>query len=376
MIIKNGLVLNDSFEFEDSDISFGKKIDKIESNIQGDDVIDAKDCYVVPGFIDTHMHGGVGFNFINLQPEAYEKVGKIELENGTTSLCPALSAAVHEKMVAAAKIAIKEIENPRENCSRYIGLHFEGPFFNVKFKGAHLPENIRIPTIEEFDRLYEASKGYMKIITMAPELENGMEVTKHATEKGVKVSIGHSAATYQEAKEAFENGADRTTHTYNAMSPLNHREPGVVGVALMTPDVNAELICDFFHVCPDVVKLTYDIKGADKITMITDSELGTGFPDGVYEVNGRFITITDKKTYTEDGTIAGGTSFLIDGVKNMVSIGVPLNLAVKMATINPAKAVGMENEIGSLKTGKIADILVLDKQLNIKHIFLNGKKIK
>ena len=376
MIIKNGLVLNDGFEFENSDIEFGEIINKIDNNISGEEIIDATGCYVIPGFIDTHMHGAVGCHFLDCPPQTHEKVGKIELENGTTSLCPAISAAVHEKMVNAAKKMVEAIKNPIEDSARYVGIHYEGPFFNVKYKGAHKPENIRIPTIEEFDKLYDASEGYLKLITMAPELENGMEVIKHITEKGVAVTIGHSAATFADCKEAIKNGARRTTHTYNAMSPLNHREPGIVGAALMCPEINAELICDFFHVCPDVVKLTYNIKGADNITMITDSEIGAGFPDGVYDINGRKITVIDRKTYTEDGTIAGGTTFLIDCVRNMVSIGITLNEVVKMATINPAKAIKEDHRLGSLKEGKIADILVLDKELNIKHIFLNGKKIK
>jgi len=159
------------------------------------------------------------------------------------------------------------------------------------------------------------------------------------------------------------------------MSPLSHRKPGVVGAAMSRSDVSCELICDFFHVHPEVVKLLYTIKGSDRITVITDSEVGTGMPNGKYEVNGRFLTVENGKTYTEDGTIAGGTSVMLDGVRNLVSIGVRLEDAVKCASINAAKAAGIENTVGSLAVGKNADIVVLDKKLEVVKVFVNGVEV-
>ena len=215
----------------------------------------------------------------------------------------------------------------------------------------------------------------VKIITMAPETENGLATVRHIANRGGTVSVGHSNATYDEALAAFDAGATQTTHTFNAMSPLNHRNPGVVGAAMLRSDVTCELICDFFHVHPDAVKLLLSIKGSDKITMITDSEVGTGLPDGEYLVNGRTLTVREQKTYTEDGTIAGGTSVLLDGVKNLVSAGITLCDAVKMAAKNGAVAAGIYDRVGSLSVGKDADILVLDRELNLKAVFVNGKRI-
>ena len=300
-------------------------------------------------------------------------VGKFTAGMDFKALKIVLSAATEEKMLAATKNIVAQSKN--NHGTKLMGIHLEGPFFALKYKGAHLPKNIRLPDKAEFDRLFDAGEGMVKIITMAPELENGIEVIEHIVKKGVTVSVGHSNATLEQALTAFKVGATQTTHTFNAMSPLNHREPGVVGAAMISKETTCELICDFFHICPDVVKLLIDIKGADKVTMITDSELGTGLPDGEYTVNGRVITVTNKKTYTEDGTIAGGTSVLLDGVKNLVSIGIPLEQAVKMATKNGAVAAKIYDKVGSLDIDKDADILVLDKNLNIKKVFINGKEI-
>ncbi len=374
MIIKNGTLLTDTFEFKQFDIAFEKTITDIGANLSGGVSFDATDCYVIPGLVDTHMHGAVGESFLEVKEGSASTICEFEAKNGTTTLVPALSAAVEEKMTAAIK-DICAVAKKQEGEAKLLGIHLEGPFFSLKYKGAHLPKNIRTPDAQEFDRLYAASEGMVKIITMAPETENGIETVGHIAEKGVTVSVGHSDATYNEALAAFDAGATQTTHTFNAMSPLNHRNPGVVGGGMMRSDVTCELICDFFHVHPDVVKLLISIKGSDKVTMITDSEVGTGLPDGEYIVNGRTLTVRDQKTYTEDGTIAGGTSVLLDGVKNLVSIGIPLCEAVKMASKNGAIAAKIYDRVGSLAVGKDADILVLDRDLNLKAVFVNGVQL-
>ncbi len=375
MYIKNGVILRENFKFLKGSISFSDKILSFDGKYENEPYFDAEGCYVIPGLIDTHMHAAVGETFIDFTPGTAEKICSFEAKCGTTTLIPTLSAAREEKMTEAIKYIVGESKKHLSGCTKISGIHLEGPFFSQKYKGAHLPENIRIPTASEFDRLYNASEGLVKIITMAPELENGIEVVKHIAEKGVAVSVGHSDADFETACLAFDAGALRTTHTFNAMSPLNHRKPGVVGAAMSRSDVSCELICDFFHVHSDVVKLLYSTKGSDRITVITDSEVGTGMPDGKYEVNGRFLTVEDGKTYTEDGTIAGGTSVMLDGVKNLVSIGIPLEDAVKCASINAAKAARLESTVGSLEIGKCADIVVLDKELRVIKVFIDGNEV-
>ncbi len=374
MLIKGGNVLNDSFVFEKTNIkTAGDVIECIGNECSDEVVIDATDCYVVPGFIDTHLHGAMGKTFIDPEDDTYEKFAGYEARNGTTSLVPALSAAKADKLSHCVRNLKKYVENPSEGCAEIMGIHLEGPFFAEKYKGAHLPENIRNPKLEEFNRYVEDSEGTIKIITMAPELDGADEVIKRAVELDVVVSAGHTNANNEQMKHAFEVGVSMGTHLYNAMSAMNHREPGTVGALLCNSDVKCELICDFVHVHPDIVKLTYSIKGKDKINVITDAEIAAGFPDGDYQVNGRTLSVINKRVYTEDGTIAGGSSCLVDCVKNLVSIGIPLETACMMATKNPAETVGIYNKKGSLTVGKTADIVILNKDLTIKNVILRGK---
>lgn len=373
MVIKNGRVLSDSFEgFSTEDILVEDgKIKEIGKSCAKAD-IDADGCFVVPGFVDTHFHGAMGETFVDFNENTYRAVAEFEAKNGTTALVPAISAAPKKKLLGCIVHLTECAKNVKSGLAQIYGFHLEGPFFSEKYKGAHLPENIRNTDPDEFDEYFEKGGKYFKIITLAPELLNADAVIKRAVEAGVCVSIGHTDASYTQVLHAIELGASQGTHLFNAMRPLTHREPGTVGGLLLSA-ARTELICDFFHVHKDVVKMVYRLKGSDKINMITDSEVGTGLADGNYNVNGRTLTVKDKKTYTEDGTIAGGTSCLLDGVRNLVSIGIPLEEACKTASKNPAEAVGIFDKTGSLTEGKTADILVLDASLELKHVVLRGE---
>jgi len=262
-----------------------------------------------------------------------------------------------------------------DDCTEVVGIHMEGPFFAERYKGAHLPENIRNPHIDEFCRYLEAAGGWLKLITMAPELEGADDVIKKAVEEGVCVSAGHTNATADEMKHGFEMGVTQGTHLFNAMSPMSHREPGAAGALLCNNNIKCELICDFVHIHPDIVKLAYSIKGKDKINVITDSEIAAGMADGDYDVNGRVLTVKDHKIYTEEGVLAGGYACLIDCVRNLVSIGIRLEDACMMASKNPALTAGIYNKKGSITEGKIADIVILNKDLTVKNVILRGKLI-
>lgn len=374
MWIKNGLVLDDTFQFVKADIeTVGTKIASL-GKCEETEYVDATDCYVVPGFIDTHMHGAMGKTFIDFDEETADVIARFEAKNGTTSLVPALSAAKREKLVSCVTNLGKHAEQkPLDDCANICGIHLEGPFFSSRYQGAHLPENIRHPNTAEMESLIEAGKGMIKILTMAPELPCADDVIKQAVQSGICVSAGHTNATFQEMQHSFSVGISQGTHLFNAMRPLNHREPGTVGALLANRDIRCELICDFVHVHPDMIRLVYQLKGKENINVITDSEVATGMPDGEYVVNGRKLIVGNNKTLTEDGTIAGGSSCIIDCVRNLVSIGIPLGDACLMASKNPAKTVGIYNETGSLTVGKTADILILDKALSLQHVILRGK---
>lgn len=375
MIIKNGTVLNDSFSFEKADIEIsGQIIEKIDKQLNSCQIIDATDCYVVPGFIDTHMHGARGAEFIAFDDDTFRKIALYEAQHGTTSLVPAISAGVKEELLRAIGYIKQCVKNETDGCAKVWGVHMEGPFFSVAFKGAHKPENIRNTDIVEFKELYNEAEGCLKIMTLAPELPGAEEVVRFATENGVCISAGHTSATFDELKKSVEWGVQLGTHLFNAMSPLKHREPGAVG-GILHEDIKCELICDFYHVRPEVIKLVYRLKGREKINMITDSILAAGLPDGDYIEHNQTIHVVNGQSRLDDGTINGGTSCLIDGVKNLVSIGIPLEDACMMASKNPAQTVGIYDKTGSITKGKLADIVILDKDLNLKHVIMRGKQL-
>ena len=376
MTIKNALVLGDDFKFTKSDISFAERITEISERINDDNALDADGCYVVPGFIDTHVHSCKGRSVAEGKKEAFDIMGECQAQYGTTSLCMTLSGNQPEEEMKRVAVAYAEEIKSGGKYARYVGMHFEGPFVSMVATGAAQEGSARKPDADELAGYIEAASDYIRIMTVAPEAESLESIIPLAKKHNIALSAGHTQADFATAKKGFAMGIERATHTFNAMTGLHHRNPGVVGAILDTPEVEAELICDFFHVEPSVVKIVFAVKGADKITMVSDSEVGAGMPDGRYfGSSGRFLNVINGRTYTDDGIICGGTSFLIDGIRNLVSVGIPLEDAVKTASWNPARAVKREKDIGSLAVGKLADIVVLDKELNIVKVFVGGKEI-
>lgn len=272
-----------------------------------------------------------------------------------------------EQMECAAMAAQEKTKG-----AKILGIHAEGPFLNLKRKGGMSANNIIEPDIQKLERLIAHSKGFLKIVTVAPELPGATELIRYAAEKGIMVSLGHTDATYEQACAGIEAGATQATHAFNAMRPYNHREPGVLGAVLNYEDVTCEMICDYIHLHPVTCEMIYRLKGADRIRMISDSENVAGIEISEYEANGMMLYVKHGVVRLADGTIAGSTKTLMDGVKNLLNAGIPMGDVVKMASYNPAKSLKLENQTGSIAVGKCADLVVLNKEYEVEYTFVNG----
>ncbi len=375
MIIKNGLVLRDDWKFHNVDVKIENgKIEKIGKNLSGKDVVDASGKYVLPGFIDEHFHGAGGFTTVSNKAKDFVEISKIEAKNGITTIIPTLSSYSDETMLGFLE-AIKEVMKGDQKGARIAGVHLEGPYLSEKYKGAHTLENLRKPTPEHLKKFIDAGEGIVKIVTIAPETDEDMKTIKYAVSKGVAVEIGHTGASYDKAMEAIDAGATIATHTFNAMAPLNHREPGVLGAVLTDDRVHTEIIGDFGHVAPAIVKLVYKAKGDSLVNFVSDSMLAAGLPDGIYEDAGTKNIVKNGLSYLENGTINGSASTILKSVKNALKIGIPLESAVKMASYNSAVSLSVDNECGKIAEKMRADIIICDKKINVEHTFVGGKRV-
>lgn len=367
MRIKNGFVFSEGDTMVRRDLCFENGV-ITDTSDSGE--YDAEGCFVLPGFIDTHVHGVNGIDF-GLENSSLTPAFDWLTEHGITSVVPTVSTRSKKSFLGALRNIISY------NDDRVVGIHAEGPFLNIEYKGGMIPEEITAPDISLFDEYYDACGGSIRIITVAPEMPGAKELAKHCVSKGVAVSMGHTNATYKEAEEAEKWGFTRMTHTYNAMRPLNHREPGVLGFALDSGSINNELICDFTHVSAPAVSLVIKAKGYKNVTAISDGVTILGYADGEYEMpDGRAVVVKNGAAYIKGtNTITGSARSLADGAKNLFSIGIPPEQIAVMACVNPAKAAGCTDR-GTLDKGMRADVIVLDKDFNLVKVFSKGKEIR
>lgn len=376
MNIRNGWVLKggvNRFERTDLCIEEGKIRSFGKTQETGED-FDAEGFYVIPGFIDTHDHGCVGVEFAAAE-EDFEKARVWLAGQGITGVAPTLRAMPLEPTLAAEKNIIREA-GKASGGAKILGIHLEGPFISPNRGGAMTaPDMVCEP--ETLRKMAEASEGMLKIMTLAPERENAVQVIKTAGELGVKISLGHSLADYEVTEAAIEAGASRATHVFNAMAPLSHRRTGILGAVLTDDRVICEMICDFVHLDEPAMRLVYLAKGAERITVISDSGFMSGLGDGEYRIgeNRQLRIVKDGVCRTSDGTIAGSCVSMLAGVKNLLGMGIPLEEVSLMASLNPAKAMGAEDRVGSVEEGKAADLVVCDGKMNIKAVFIDGKRI-
>lgn len=355
----------------------GKKIFELgkaeDVDIQpGTKLIDASGLIITPGFVDLLCHGGAGKGFADEDEVAIETISNFHFQHGTTTLLAGLYSKPFNLLINDMRRIAHYIQNNDE--TNIFGIHMEGPYINPKLKGAMNEEYLWKPELDSWFSLRDASRGFIKIMTIAPELPGAIEIMRHAAQDRIVLSIGHSEADYDEIEAAIDNGASHITHIFNAMKPLYHREAGVVAASFLKDELKIELIADGIHVHPVIMKLIYKLKGARGIILITDAIRASGMPDGEYEFADQKVFVKDKKAYLEDGTLAGSTLTMEEAVRIMFEkVNVPLTDAVRMASLNGAKVLGIQRQKGILAAGMDADIVVMDKDFNVLVTLKEGK---
>lgn len=335
---------------------------------------DFADGNLAPGLVDIHNHGAAGHDVMESSADALPTIEQLLARNGVTSYLPTTVTAPLDVTLAALDGLANAIEGPNTNGSRArpAGIHIEGPFLSHARRGVHPPKDLLPPTMKVFDQLWQASGGHIKVMTIAPELDGAAEVIAEAARRGVCASIGHSDATLDQARAGVRAGARHATHTFNAMRPLNHRDPGLLTEILTDPALSADIIADGFHVDPAVVKLFLALKGPERAVLITDSTAGTGMPEGHYQMGDFEFDVVGGKCLA-NGVIAGSLLTLDRAVRNaMVFAGWTLPNAIRAATMNPARTAGLP-DVGSLRPGSRADLVVLDNSGNVRQTIIGGQ---
>ncbi len=373
MVIKNANVYTEDGTFLKKDVMIrGDRI--VEETLATkettkDTVLDAEGMYLIPGLTDLHIHGCVGYDFCDGTPEAIEAIAEYEAQCGITTLCPA-TMTLDDDTLSGIFTSAAAYQSARG--AVLAGINMEGPYFSHAKKGAQNPAFLRLPNAEHFRKMQKLSKGMIKLVDIAPELEGAMEFIQEVKDE-VVISLAHTTADYDTALEAYQKGASHLTHIYNAMPPFSHRSPGVIGAALDSPHCHIEMIIDGVHIDPSVVRATFRMFGDDRIILISDSMMATGLKEGQYSLGGQEVTVTGNKATLADGTIAGSTTNLMKCLQTAVSYGIPLTSAVKCAAVNPAKEIGIYGEYGSITPGKYANLVLLDHEYQVKKVILKGK---
>ena len=375
MLFKNAYIFTEEGVFTHGSFRVADgKFTEVLSTVPAEDGVDLEGQYVIPGLIDVHNHGNSGADFSDGDYEGLVKMAQYLAKNGVTSFAPASMTLPYEVLEKAFATALRLTEEQPEGCARLMGIQMEGPFFSEKKKGAQHGANLKDPDFEAFKKLYEGCNGLVRIADVAPELPGAVEFTREAS-KLCTVSIAHTDANYEEADAVLAAGATHLTHLYNAMPPIHHRKPGVIGAGSERENVIAELICDGEHVHPSSVRMAFKLFPG-RICLVSDALRCCGMPNGQYELGGQEVFLEGNVARLADGTIAGSATNLYDCMRKAVEFGISKEQAILSSTIIPARQLGRGEEIGSIAPGKLADFVVCTADLEKTAVYLGGKALE
>ena len=373
MILKNATVYDADFQPKKLDVAVsGEMISELSDALpNADDAIDCTGCTIVPGFVDIHIHGGGGGDMADADIASLQRMSRYLAAHGVTSFCPASMTLPHEQL--RAQFAAVEAFKGCEAGARALGVRMEGPFISMEKKGAQCADYVRLPDDAEFRDLFAVSP--VCVVDVAPEVDGACAFAQSVS-RLCTVSVAHTAATFEQTEAALASGFTHGTHLFNAMPPIRNRDPGAVTAILDNRMATAELICDGFHNHPAVVRMAFRLLGSDRTVVVSDSMRAAGCGDGDFVLGGQQVFVRNGQARLADGTIAASTTNLMEEFRNLLAWGIPLADALRACTINPARVAGKSDCIGSIAVGKAADLLVLDAQLRIRHVFVHGKEYK
>ncbi|MBZ5670282.1 MAG: N-acetylglucosamine-6-phosphate deacetylase [Acidobacteriia bacterium] len=376
--IQNGVILID-----------GARIAKVGPKDEikippGTKVVDNSDRIVVPGFIDMHIHGAAGHDLMEGTMEAVNAVGTYLARHGTTGYLATTVTASLDRTLHAGK-TLGEIIRASQTSSgatdkiagaQPLGIHYEGPFLNVKKRGAHPASQIQKPSTETLTKMLDAAGGAARVFTLAPEVEGALAVLELARSRGLKIGIGHSNATFEEAERAIAAGATQAVHVYNAMRPFQHRDSGIIGAVLIDDRISAELICDGVHVEASAIRLLVKAKGVERLILVSDSLSGAGMPDGNYRLGNFTVHVAGGVCRTVEGNLAGSTITLDAALRNLSNFtGLTYQQCLPCATLNPARLLGMDKQKGVIAVGADADLAILDREYHVTQTYVRGRPV-
>ena len=374
MIIKNAMVYTPQHVFAKGDIVIrGGRIAFGAAPQLDEEIIDAEGLYALPGLLDLHFHGAVGHDFCDASEEAIQALADFEASKGVLAICPA-TMTYSEEILGGIMDAAAAHKNGRG--ADLVGINMEGPFISPDKIGAQNPKYLHKADVDMFRRLQERAGGLIKLVDMAPEEDGALDFIARCRGE-VRISIAHTCTSYETAKKAFAAGASHMTHLYNAMPGITHREPGPI-IAALEDHAEVELITDGVHIHPAMVRFTFNTFGADRVVLIADSMMACGLPDGQYSLGGQAVTVKGPRaTLTEHpGVIAGSATCLYDCMRRAVlDMGVPLESAVRAASENPARSIGVDSDYGSLAAGRYGNVILVDRELNIQKVIQKGQVI-